>query len=27
MLGVKDGWAIFTILPFGCADPKNPPQR
>jgi nitroreductase len=26
MLGVKDGWAIFTILPFGYADPKNPPQ-
>ena len=25
-LGVKDGWAIFTILPFGYADPKNPPQ-
>jgi nitroreductase len=26
MLGVKEGWAIFTILPFGYADPKNPPQ-
>src|SRR5260370_34030710 len=26
MLGVKDGWAIFTILPFGYADSKNPPQ-
>ncbi|MGD0671486.1 MAG: nitroreductase family protein [Candidatus Binatus sp.] len=26
ILGVKDGWAIFTILPFGYADPKNPPQ-
>ena len=26
LLGVKDGWAIFTILPFGYADPKNPPQ-
>lgn len=26
LLGVKDGWAIFTVLPFGYADPKNPPQ-
>lgn len=26
MLGVKDGWTIFTILPFGYGDPKNPPQ-
>jgi nitroreductase len=26
MLAVPDGWAIFTILPFGYADPKNPPQ-
>ncbi len=26
MLGVPQGWAIFTILPFGYADPKNPPQ-
>ncbi len=26
MLGVSEGWAIFTILPFGYADPKNPPQ-
>jgi nitroreductase len=26
MLGVPTGWAIFTILPFGYADPKNPPQ-
>src|ERR1700733_12522560 len=26
MLGVKEGWAIFTILPFGYRDPKNPPQ-
>ena len=26
MLGVPDGWAIFTILPFGYADEKNPPQ-
>ena len=26
MLGVPPGWAIFTILPFGYPDPKNPPQ-
>jgi len=26
MLAVPDGWAIFTILPFGYADPRNPPQ-
>ncbi len=26
MLGVPQGWAIFTILPFGYADSKNPPQ-
>jgi len=26
MLGVKEGWGIFTILPFGYADAKNPPQ-
>lgn len=26
MLAVPDGWAIFTILPFGYSDPKNPPQ-
>ena len=26
MLGVKEGWAIFTILPFGYSDPKNPAQ-
>ena len=26
MLAVPEGWAIFTILPFGYADPKNPPQ-
>ena len=26
MLAVPSGWAIFTILPFGYADPKNPPQ-
>lgn len=26
MLAVPNGWAIFTILPFGYADPKSPPQ-
>lgn len=26
MLAVPEGWAIFTILPFGYADEKNPPQ-
>ncbi len=26
VLGVPQGWAIFTILPFGYTDPKNPPQ-
>jgi nitroreductase len=26
MLEVPVGWAIFTILPFGYPDPKNPPQ-
>jgi nitroreductase len=26
MLGVPDGWAIFTILPFGYPDPAKPPQ-
>jgi nitroreductase len=26
MLGFPDGWAVFTILPFGYADEKNPPQ-
>jgi nitroreductase len=26
MLAVPQGWAIFTILPFGYTDPKNPPQ-
>jgi nitroreductase len=25
MLGVRDGWAVFTVLPFGYTDPKNPP--
>jgi nitroreductase len=26
LVGVPQGWAIFTVLPFGYADPKNPPQ-
>ncbi len=26
MLGFPEGWAVFTILPFGYADEKNPPQ-
>jgi len=26
MLDVPQGWAIFTILPFGYADAGNPPQ-
>jgi nitroreductase len=26
MLNVPDGWAIFTILPFGYPDPANPTQ-
>jgi nitroreductase len=26
ILGIPDGWAIFTILPFGYPDPANPPQ-
>ena len=26
LLGVPQGWAIFTILPFGYSDAKNPPQ-
>ena len=26
MLSVPSEWAIFTILPFGYADEKNPPQ-
>src|SRR5208282_2482384 len=26
MLGVKDGWAMCTMLPFGYSEPKNPPQ-
>jgi len=26
MLGVPSGWAVFTILPFGYVDAKNPPQ-
>jgi nitroreductase len=26
LLRIPQGWAIFTILPFGYADAKNPPQ-
>ncbi|HYA34828.1 MAG TPA: nitroreductase family protein [Candidatus Binataceae bacterium] len=26
ILGVPDGWGIFTILPFGYASDSNPPQ-
>ncbi len=26
LLAIPDGWAVFTILPFGYADEKNPPQ-
>jgi len=26
LLGYPDGWQVFTILPFGYADEKNPPQ-
>jgi len=26
MLGYPQGWEVFTILPFGYADEKNPPQ-
>ena len=26
LLAIPDCWALFTILPFGYADPKNPPQ-
>jgi nitroreductase len=26
MLGVPDGWAVFTVLPFGYQDPGNPPE-
>ena len=26
MLAVPEGWAVFTILPFGYPDEKNPPQ-
>jgi nitroreductase len=25
-LAVPDGWAVFTVLPFGYPDPANPPQ-
>ncbi|HUO05645.1 MAG TPA: nitroreductase family protein [Candidatus Binataceae bacterium] len=26
MLKVPAGWEVFTVLPFGYPDPKNPPQ-
>ncbi|HTW86906.1 MAG TPA: nitroreductase family protein [Candidatus Binataceae bacterium] len=26
LLGVPQGWATFTVLPFGYQDEKNPPQ-
>jgi nitroreductase len=26
LLGVPQGWAIFTVLPFGYVDPKTPAQ-
>jgi nitroreductase len=26
LLGVPSGWGIFTVLPFGYPDEKNPPQ-
>lgn len=26
MLGVPEGWAVFTVLPFGYPDEANPPQ-
>ena len=26
ILAYPDGWEVFTILPFGYADEKNPPQ-
>jgi nitroreductase len=26
LLGAPAGWAIFTVLPFGYQDEKNPPQ-
>jgi nitroreductase len=26
LLGVPDGWAVFTVLPFGYHDPANPPK-
>jgi nitroreductase len=25
-LAIPDGWEVFTVLPFGYADPANPPQ-
>ena len=26
LLAIPTGWAVFTILPFGYVDEKNPPQ-
>ena len=26
LLGVPDGWAVFTVLPFGYPDSANPPK-
>ncbi len=26
LLGLPSGWAIFTVLPFGYQDEKNPPR-
>jgi nitroreductase len=26
LLGIPEEWPVFTILPFGYADPANPPQ-
>lgn len=27
LLDVPAGWAVFTVLPFGYRDPRNPPQN
>ena len=26
LLAIPDGWAVFTVLPFGYANESNPPQ-
>jgi nitroreductase len=26
LLGIPDGWEVFTVLPFGYRDPANPPE-